>query len=214
MLQQPWVDPSQGPCPQPSAGDPPMPGLPVYQGHGCPHCPYICRSVALLHKHRAQKHQEQEGHWGQGWLLVAQAHAYAHARLANRIVSCQRFFTSWTPAERIRAHVNQALQEREAAAELANSQIPSLGAHPTKVSPWLELTHWPEYLQGQDLTAVALLGNLPNPAQEPLLALFSASIKRLIQQAYQTIWSGQINEFNQVQINTFFREPRVWNQPI
>jgi hypothetical protein len=120
------------------------------------------------------------------------------------VVSCQRFFTSWagshffkvtyaaqpgllalsatpqTPAERIRAHVNQALQEREAAVELANSQVPSLSAHPTKVSPWLELTCWPEYLQGRDLTAVALLSNLPNPAQEPLLALFSASVKQLI----------------------------------
>jgi hypothetical protein len=50
--------------------------------------------------------------------------------------------------------------------------------------------------------------------EEPLLALFSASVKQLIQQAYQTIRSGQINKFNQVQINTFFQEPRVWNQPI
>jgi hypothetical protein len=116
--------------------------------------------------------------------------------------------------ERIRAHVNQALQKREAAAELANSQVPSLSAHPTEVSPWLELTCWPEYLRGRDLTAVALLGNLPDPAQEPLLALFSASVKRLIQQSYQTIRSSQINEFDQVQINTFFREPGVWNRPI
>ncbi|GFF59837.1 telomere-associated RecQ helicase, putative [Aspergillus udagawae] len=199
MLQRPWADPGQGPCPQPSAGDPPIPGLPVYQGHRCPHCPYICRSPALLHKHRAQKHRDQEGHWGQGRLSAAQAHARAHARPANRVVSCQQFFTSragsyffevtcaaqpsppalsatpQTPAERIRAHINQALQEREAAAELANSQVPSLGAHPTEVSPWLELTRWLEYLRGQDLTTVALLGNLPDPAQEPLLALFSAS---------------------------------------
>jgi hypothetical protein len=50
--------------------------------------------------------------------------------------------------------------------------------------------------------------------KEPLLALFSASVEQLIQQAYQTIRSSQINEFNQVQINTFFREPGVWNQPI
>ncbi|KAF7174266.1 hypothetical protein CNMCM5623_006838 [Aspergillus felis] len=79
---------------------------------------------------------------------------------------------------------------------------------------WVILGANIEYLQGQDLTAVALLGNLPNPAQEPLLALFSASVEQLIQQAYQTIWSGQINKFNQVQINTFFREPGVWNRPI
>jgi hypothetical protein len=61
---------------------------------------------------------------------------------------------------------------------------------------------------------VALLGNLPDPAREPLLALFSTSVERLIQQAYQTIQSGQINEFDKVQINTFFREPGVWNRPI
>jgi hypothetical protein len=73
------------------------------------------------------------------------------------------------------------LQEREAAAELANSQVPSLSAHPTKVSPWLELTRWLEYLWGQDLMAVVLLGSLPDLAQEPLLALFSASIEWLIQ---------------------------------
>jgi hypothetical protein len=154
------------------------------------------------------------------------------------MVSCQRFFTSragshffkvtcaaqpgplalsatpQTPAERIHTHVNQALQEREAAAELTNSQVPSLSAYLTEVSPWLELTRWLEYLQGQDLTTVALLSNLPNPAQEPLLALFSASVEQLIQQSYQTIQSGQINKFNQVQINTFFREPGVWNRPI
>jgi hypothetical protein len=41
MLQRPWADLSQGPCPQPSTGDPPMPSLLVYQGHGCLHCPYI-----------------------------------------------------------------------------------------------------------------------------------------------------------------------------
>ncbi|EAW15379.1 uncharacterized protein NFIA_047040 [Aspergillus fischeri NRRL 181] len=84
-----------------------------------------------------------------------------------------------TPADRIRAHINQALQEREAAAELANGQVPSLNTYPTEVSPWLELTHWPEYLRGQDLTAVALLGCLLDPAWEPLLALFSASVERL-----------------------------------
>ncbi|KAF7184836.1 hypothetical protein CNMCM7691_006835 [Aspergillus felis] len=140
------------------------------------------------------------GPWLPALPLYLLAYAYARARLANRIPSPLALSaTPQTPAERIRAHINQALQEREATAELANSQVPSLSAHPTK---------------GQDLTAVALLGNLPNPAQEPLLALFSASVERLIQQAYQTIQSSQINEFNQVQINTFFREPGVWQQLI
>lgn len=238
MLQRPWADPSQGPCPQPSTGDPPVPGLPVYQGRGCPHCPYICRALAGLQDHRARKHKDQDGYWGQGKLSAARAQARAQARLADRVVSCQRFYRAGpgshffemtcaaqpsqqallaapqTPAERIRAHIDQALREAEAAATLVNGQVPSLEGHPTEVSPWLELTRWPEYLRGQDLTAVALLRCPADPVQEPLLALFSASIERLIWQAYQTIRSGQINEFDQVQINTFFREPGVWNRPI
>jgi hypothetical protein len=92
MLQRPWADPGQGPCPQPSAGDPPVPGLPVYQGHRCPHCPYICRAPAKLQDHRAQKHKDQDGHWGRGRPSAAQARARAQARLADCVVSCQRFY--------------------------------------------------------------------------------------------------------------------------
>jgi hypothetical protein len=110
--------------------------------------------------------------------------------------------------------VDQALLAGEAAVEVEDGQVPALATYPTKVSPWLELTHWPEYLRGQDLTAVALLGCLPNQETEPLLVQFSASVQRLVSQAYDAIQSGQINEFDQVQINTFHREPRVWNQPI
>ncbi|KAF7174530.1 hypothetical protein CNMCM5623_007704 [Aspergillus felis] len=97
------------------------------------------------------------GPWLPALPLYLLAHAYACARLANRIPSPPALSaTPQTPAEQIHAHVNQALQEREAAAELTNSQVPSLGAHPTEVSPWLELTCWPEYLRGQDLTAIHL----------------------------------------------------------
>jgi hypothetical protein len=39
-------------------------------------------------------------------------------------------------------------------------------------------------------------------------------VQRLVSQAYNTIRSGQINEFDQVQINTFHSEPRVWNRLI
>ncbi|KAL4957596.1 hypothetical protein BDW69DRAFT_180519 [Aspergillus filifer] len=66
------------------------------------------------------------------------------------------------PVELIRARVNQALQEGESAAGLADGQVP-------------------------DLIAVALLGCLPNPRTEPLLAQFTASVIRLINHAYQAI---------------------------
>jgi hypothetical protein len=139
----------------------------------------------------------------------------------DRVVHCQRFYhvgTSshffevtplvardrrplpgsplMTPAELIRARVDQALLAGEAAVEVEDGQVPALATHPTEVSPWLELTRWPEYLRGQDLTAVALLGCLPNQETEPLLVQFSASVQRLVSQAYDAIQSGQINEFD------------------
>jgi hypothetical protein len=110
--------------------------------------------------------------------------------------------------------VDQALRAGEAAAEVEDGQVPALATHPTEVSPWLELTRWPEYLQGQDLTTVALLGCPPDQDTEPLLVQFSASVQRLVSQAYHAIQSGRINEFDQIQINTFHREPGLWNRPI
>jgi hypothetical protein len=74
-----------------------------------------------------------------------------------------------TPAELVRARVDQALREGEAATEWAASQVPVLDPHPTKASPWLELTRWPDYLRGQDLTVAALLGCPPDLDTEPLL---------------------------------------------
>jgi hypothetical protein len=110
--------------------------------------------------------------------------------------------------------VDQALREEEREAETRDGQIPVPDAHPTEVSPWLQLTKWPDYLRGQDMDAVALLGGMPDPDTEPLLVQLSASVQRLLDQAYQAIRSGQINEFDQIQINTFHRQPGVWNRPI
>jgi hypothetical protein len=59
-----------------------------------------------------------------------------------------------------------------------------------------------------------LLGCPPDQDTEPLLVQFSASVQRLVSQAYHAIRSGRINEFDQIQINTFHREPGLWNRPI
>lgn len=48
----------------------------------------------------------------------------------------------------------------------------------------------------------------------PLLEQFTASIWRLLDQAYHAIQNSRINEFDQIQINTFFRRPRIWNRSI
>jgi hypothetical protein len=54
-------------------------------------------------------------------------------------------------------------------------QIP-LWKHATEVSPWLELTRWPEYVGTCDLVAAAALGALPDPSQEPLLVLLVETV--------------------------------------
>jgi hypothetical protein len=89
------------------------------------------------------------------------------------VVHCQRFYhagtsshffkvtlpvaSSWqalpaspwiTLVELIRAHVDQALLAGEAAVEVEDGQVLALATHLTEVSPWLELTRWPEYLRG------------------------------------------------------------------
>jgi hypothetical protein len=62
MLQRPWADPAREPGLFPPPGGPPVPGLPVHQGYGCPHCPYITRSLKATQNHRRQAHQDQDGH--------------------------------------------------------------------------------------------------------------------------------------------------------
>ncbi|KAF7184232.1 hypothetical protein CNMCM7691_004918 [Aspergillus felis] len=238
MLKYLWIDPTKRACIIPSPGDPPIPGLPVYQGYSCPHCSYIARTTETIQKHRHETHKDLEPPNGHG--RQPQWQVKASCRLANHAVLCQRLFPSkhgsqyfkitcattppskqplqasapMTPAEWIHTCVDQALWEGQAAAKIKDGQVPAVDPHPTAVSPWLELTRWPEYLQGQDLAAVVLLGCLPNPTTEPVLLHFSTSIKRLIDEAYQVIKDGHLNEFDQIQINTFFRKPSVWNRLI
>jgi hypothetical protein len=84
----------------------------------------------------------------------------------------------------------------------------------TEISPWLELTQWPKYLHDHSFATVAALAALPNQAQEPLLILFTQSVTRLIERAYQTIEDRRVNEFDQIRINSFLQRPGIWDHPI
>ncbi|KAE8363256.1 hypothetical protein BDV27DRAFT_146297 [Aspergillus caelatus] len=191
ILQRPWINPEIEIICLPSPSSPPIVGLSVFRGYGCLYCEYIYENYIDRDRGRQKRGRE----------TAAQTQARLQTRLAERIVSCQRFFINRaasrfferlkktaslkTPAAIIRARVEQALQESQATAEQTDGQIPIIDPHPTAVSPWLELTRWPEYLCSQDLTA-----------------------------AYRVIKDGRINEFDQIQINTFFRRPSIWNRPI
>ncbi|KAF9882543.1 hypothetical protein FE257_007498, partial [Aspergillus nanangensis] len=186
---------------------------------------FICRSNGVMQNHRREKHQDQDGSWKCGRQSTISCQRFYPTQAGSRLfeISCsepptgsmtQATASLITPAAIIRARVEQALLEGQAVTEQAHGQVPTVDPHPTAVSPWLELTRWPEYLRGQDLTAIALLGCLPDATSEPLLEQFIASTQRLIDQAYCSIKEDRINEFDQIAINTFFRRPGIWNRPI
>ena len=83
------------------------------------------------------------------------------------------------PAKFIRIQIKQALEEDLEEKEKQDWQI-SARKYFTEISLWLELTRWPEYLAVYNLAVAASLGVLSDPGQEPLLALFTESVKRLI----------------------------------
>ncbi|KAG2000762.1 hypothetical protein GB937_010862 [Aspergillus fischeri] len=214
MLKRPWIDPSQEAGLLPPPGAPPVEGLPVYQGYGCPHCPYVGRTARTLQDHRRRNHQEQDGHCGRGYQPVKLARARARNCLADCVVHCQCFFPSgpgssfftvcpapgpggpgtqgprtprgmaMTPSEFTRAQVDQLLGEGLQEASDQNIIVPE-NKHPTEVSPWLELTCWPEYLRGQELGAVAELRTLPNPARELLLEIH---LRPSTYRQYHQVW--------------------------
>jgi hypothetical protein len=67
----------------------------------------------------------------------------------------------------------------------------------TEVSPWLELTRWPNDVQGHRFNDLVPLASLPDH-REPLPFIIEGSIELLIQDAYQSIKEHRINEFDQI----------------
>lgn len=67
----------------------------------------------------------------------------------------------------------------------------------TEISPWLELTRRPRYLQGHKLSWVAPLGSLPIAGAEPLLDVFVESLNRLVDQARDSLSQQRVNVFGQ-----------------
>jgi hypothetical protein len=98
-----------------------------------------------------------------------------------------------------------ALDELRALRELRKQQgeIVTGAGSAKEVSPWLLLTRWPDYLQGQKLSEVAALTALPRPDEEPMLATLCQSIDRLVAGGYRSVVSDRINSSDQMRINSF-----------
>lgn len=65
------------------------------------------------------------------------------------------------------------------------------------------MTHWPLFFNGLDLSSVSPLAYAADPIAEPLLALLSKSLNRLVKRAYQSICEDKISVFDQARINSF-----------
>ncbi|KAL4982725.1 hypothetical protein BDW68DRAFT_182286 [Aspergillus falconensis] len=91
MLKRPWIDPAKQPCITPSPADPPISGLPVHQGYGCPHCAYVALHHKSVQKHRSTNHRDIETPRRPGGQRRTGSH-----HLTNRLVFCQRLFPTKT----------------------------------------------------------------------------------------------------------------------
>ena len=224
--------------------DDPVPRLPVYKdGFRCllrmggGECRYVCRSKGTMRNHWQREHcwTVADGH--QGGSGRPKRERIARRELSALVrVDCQRFFAQGPhsayvevrtstegPASQFadltapRDPVAAGLDELRAlqAAQQQGADDIDVQASRTEVSPWLELTQWPQYLQGHSLRAAAAAGTLPDPqAEEPLLMTICGSVDRLVERAYDGICSNRINAFDQARVNSFLRRPRASDRPL
>jgi hypothetical protein len=67
-----------------------------------------------------------------------------------------------------------------------------------QVSPWLEMTRWPKYLEWYPLAAVAKLPDLPDLDSEPALDAICESFDRIIEAGHRSVYEDRINVFDLV----------------
>lgn len=143
-------------------------------------------------------------------------------------VYCQRFFAAchqssffvvYVPSEvgdlKAKPHtcktdlLKAVLKEQLHACELeqkAVAQTYSSSVGKTEVSPWLEMTRWPRYFNGLDMTKVAPLAYMPNPLTEATLVVLGEGFDRITEQAYLSICEDRISVFDQAKINSFIAD--------
>jgi hypothetical protein len=225
MLKTP-IDPDS-PCFQlPPPGLLALPHLPIYDGLSCPACSYICTSKATKEKHFRTQYTELKRVKGRPSRAAAATAPQWHQ------VSCQRLFVRGTrsqffavispaeakededmkrrqrmaanlsKAEYIRTQIDEALEQGNQETIVLEDRILDNAAL-TEVSPWLEMTRWPKYLQGHSFAEVALLASPANPASEPLLVEFQVSLDRVVEEAHSSIRNDKVNVFDQARINSF-----------
>lgn len=228
-------NPDTEPFIPPSPKSRPIPELPVHRGYRCPveNCQYTGRTVRTMRSHRGEAHRVTAARRGR-----PRTNQEKDPLMSLDLVYCQRlapygahssyFVVTPDPAELpnpqtpaseineaafIQAQVDFALLRSDGIAD-AEDKIAPAENDETEASLWLQLTRWPEYIRGHAFSDIAKLAILPDPATEPILVAMGHSVKRLINQSFESISSHRINEFDQVRINSFVQKPGIWERPI
>ena len=102
------------------------------------------------------------------------------------------------------------------ALELEYAQEKSVFQHAptqTQVSPWLEMTRWPSFLNGVSLHDAARLMRLPDESG-PVLSEVILSIDRLVEAAHASVKQDKITFFAQKCISSFLPNKKAYSQPL
>ncbi|KAF3031497.1 hypothetical protein E8E11_000866 [Didymella keratinophila] len=144
---------------------------------------------------------QPQDHYGRTTLWWAAAGGNASA--VETLIYVQ---TSSTQPLAQRADLVRAILDKQLHAgqleQQAAGRMYSNSSTKTEVSPWLEMTRWPRYFDGLDMTQVAPLAYGPNPITELALVVVGDSFDRIIEQAYRSICEDRISVFDQAKINS------------
>ncbi|KAF2008314.1 hypothetical protein BU24DRAFT_360180, partial [Aaosphaeria arxii CBS 175.79] len=223
------LDPAVSKIPVPLPTERPLSDLKLYRGIQCSRCEYLLtktkHTIVLMGKHFNQ-HRLLPRKPGRQSKIADIPEADKGPMFTD--VYCQRFFTSGPQSSFFAVHVPTVVQELKGQPQLRkadllraiiNEQLDASNGKQqvtaqtytsqttkTEVSPWLELTRWPRFFDGLDMTEVAPLAYLPNPRTEPGLAALGESFDRIIEQAYLSICEDRISVFDQAKINSFISD--------
>ncbi|KAK1809579.1 hypothetical protein LTR12_016055 [Friedmanniomyces endolithicus] len=216
-----------------------LPYLPIHRdGLRCQlqpqQCQYIARSDTSMRNHWRQAHRWNVSHY-RGQLGHTEKEEYRQRRAdALSSVCCQRLF----PAGKNSGYFEVSLGDTEASQAEAEGEPTSLASivrgelavleeaqheraqvfrafeSAKEVSPWLELTRWPEYLEGHRLRDVVKLTAPPSTESEPVLSTICGSLERLVTEAHRSVCNDSVNVFDQARINSFLQRPRAADRPL
>lgn len=198
-------------------------------------CRFVCRTLRHMQMHHKRVHSWSNPR-SRG--RPSSAMAATNTVLWKAGVSCQQFFPSGsrsqlfevrtdpdttlapqktsgtrTREEEVRHQTYLQLDQQRYTSEEPGDAAP-MAALKTDVSPWLETTRWPNYLQGTKLSSVAHLAYTPDPVKEPLLHQLALSLDRVIEASHASLDAEKVNVFDQSRINSFIRRQKASDRPL